>query len=41
MENNENEFLDWCQDIANAYLCDNTEPKQQPDYSDTESDGVF
>lgn len=35
------EFLDLLQDFANAYLCDNAEPKEQPDYGDIESDGIF
>jgi hypothetical protein len=37
----EAEFQDWIQSVVNAYLCDNAEPKKQPDYSDTESDGIF
>jgi hypothetical protein len=35
------EFDDWCESVANAWLCDNAEPKEQPDYGDIESDGVF
>lgn len=34
-------FDDFMESWANAYLCDNAEPKEQPDYGDTESDGIF
>lgn len=37
----DNDYQDHCQDITNAYLCDNAENKTQPDYGDIESDGVF
>ena len=37
-----NEFLDYCQDRANAYLCEHAEPKPEPTYDDDmEDDGVF
>jgi hypothetical protein len=41
MDSDHNEYLDHCEDLANAHLCDTAEPKPEPDYSDIESDGVF
>jgi hypothetical protein len=37
----QNEYQDHCEDLANSFLCDTAEPKEQPDYGDIESDGVF
>lgn len=37
----DSEFLDFIWDFVNSYLCDNAEPKEQPDYGDIESDGIF
>jgi|DEB19_MinimDraft_3_1074340.scaffolds.fasta_scaffold42749_2 hypothetical protein len=41
-DSDQSEFLDYCQDLANAYLCENAEPKPEPVYEDDmEDDGVF
>jgi hypothetical protein len=38
----ENEYQDYCESLANAYLCENAEPKPEPEWdSEPESDGVF
>lgn len=37
----ENEYQDYCDSLANAYLCDNAEPKPEPEWDETESDGIF
>ena len=38
----ENEYQDYCESLANAYLFENAEPKPEPEWdSDLESDGIF